>query len=74
MEFRHGRVTGVYTLGAKVGWRSEDGLKVGGYMSAKELHEKSVWKSCPGYSAKLEQSGTPSPRSSRSARWSTASR
>ena len=57
VEFRHGRVTGIYTLGAKVGWRSEDGLKVGGYMSAKELHEKSVWKNCQGYSAKLESSG-----------------
>lgn len=57
VEFRQGRVTGIYTLGAKVGWRSEDGLKVGGYMSAKELHEKSVWKNCQGYSAKLESSG-----------------
>jgi hypothetical protein len=56
VEFRHGHVTGVYTLGAKVGWRSEDGLKVGGYMSNKELHENSVWKSCTGYSAKLETS------------------
>jgi hypothetical protein len=57
VEFRHGHVTGVYTLGAKVGWRSEDGLKVGGYMSNKEMHEKSIWRSCTGYSAKLETSG-----------------
>ena len=54
VEFRHGQVTGVYTLGRTVGWRSTDGLKIGGYMSSKELQEKSVWKSCPGYGAKLE--------------------
>ena len=54
VEFRQGQVTGVYTLGRTVGWRSTDGLKIGGYMSNKELQEKSVWKSCPGYSAKLE--------------------
>jgi hypothetical protein len=56
VEFRHGHVTGVYTLGMKKGWRSTDGLKVGSYMSSKELHEKSVWKNCSGYSAKLETS------------------
>ena len=74
VEFRDGRVTRVYTLGRTVGWRSEDGVKVGSYMSNKELHEKSVWRNCTGYSAKLEKSRTPSRRSSRSARWSTASR
>jgi hypothetical protein len=56
VEFRQGHVTRVYTLGRTVGWRSQDGLKVGSYMSAKELHEKSVWKNCAGYSAKLEPS------------------
>jgi hypothetical protein len=56
VEFRKGEVTGVYTLGRTVGWRSTDGLKVGGYMSDEEMHEKSVWKNCSGYSAKLETS------------------
>ena len=56
VEFRHGRVTGVYTLGLTAGWRSTDGLKVGSYMSTKELQEKSVWRNCSGYSAKLERS------------------
>ena len=56
VEFRKGHVTGVYTLGLRPGWRSDDGLHVGGYMRNNALSGKSVWKSCTGYSAKLETS------------------
>ena len=39
MAFREGRVAAVFTLGMKRGWRSDDGLKVGGLMSTKQMHD-----------------------------------
>jgi hypothetical protein len=56
VTFRNGRVTSVFTLGMKRGWHSDDGLKVGGLMSTKLMHDDSEWKMCAGYSAKLETS------------------
>ena len=74
VEFRHGQVTGVYTLGRTVGWRSTDGLKIGGYMSNKELQEKSVWKNCPATAPSSRRRATRSRRCSSSDPWSTGSR
>jgi hypothetical protein len=58
VTFRDGRVTAVFTLGMKRGWRSDDGLKVGSWLPANQLQDGEDWKLCAGYSAKeLESSG-----------------
>jgi hypothetical protein len=54
--FREGRVTAVFTLGAKRGWRTDEGVKVGDYLSTQLLHDEGNWTVCAGYSAKSEES------------------
>jgi hypothetical protein len=54
--FREGRVTAVFTLGAKRGWRTAEGVKVGDYLSTQLLHDEGNWTVCAGYSAKSEES------------------
>ena len=66
VEFRNGHVTGVYTLGPKLGWRTDDGLKVGGYMSTQGAPREERVEELPGLQRQArEVAGTPSPRSSR---------
>ena len=57
VTFRNGRVTAVFTLGMKVGWRTDDGLRVGDLMSHKTMNDDSDWTLCSGYSAKSERTG-----------------
>jgi hypothetical protein len=53
VEFGHGRVVAVFTLGSPTGWRTETGLKVGQVLETfNDPNDPSEWKSCSGYSAK----------------------
>jgi len=56
VTFRHGRVTGIYTLGMTHGWRTADGVKVGDILSSPALNDQGKWKLCAGYSAKSKRS------------------
>jgi hypothetical protein len=50
--FRRGRVVGVFTLGAPLGWRTANGVRVGeDVRRATAVYDRLRWRSCIGYSA-----------------------
>jgi hypothetical protein len=52
VAFRQGRVSAVSTLGAPIGWRTSDGLRVGeGLDRLQTLYAKFTWRTCVGYGA-----------------------
>jgi hypothetical protein len=52
VAFRRGRVSAVSTLGAPIGWRTSDGLRVGeGLDRLQTLYAKFTWRTCVGYGA-----------------------
>ena len=53
VKFRDGRVTAVFTLGMTMGWRAEDGVRVGQVLSTNIAHDSGRWVTCNGYSAKV---------------------
>ena len=54
VEFRHGRVVAVYTLGSPAGWHTETGIRVGQILDNPPAvkGEPSVYLACAGYGAK----------------------
>lgn len=52
VAFRQGRVSAVSTLGAPIGWRTSDGLRVGeGIDHVRLFYAKFAWRTCIGYGA-----------------------
>lgn len=52
VSFRSGRVTAVFTLGAPIGWRTTQGLRLGDPTTqALSLYKGFAWNGCIGYGA-----------------------
>jgi hypothetical protein len=51
VEFEHGNVVAVFTLGGPIGWHTQGGIKVGQILDNPTTGE-ARWLSCAGYSAK----------------------
>ena len=51
VQFSHGRVVAVFTLGSPAGWHTETGIRVGQILD-NPTKPGSRWLSCAGYSAK----------------------
>jgi len=52
VAFRKGHVSAVSTLGAPIGWRTSDGLRVGeGIDHVQLFYAKFTWRTCIGYGA-----------------------
>ncbi len=56
--FRRGRVVGVFTLGAPLGWRTASGVRVDeDVRRATAVYDRLRWRSCIGYSALTMRNG-----------------
>ena len=52
VSFRSGRVSAVFTLGAPIGWRTTQGLRLGDATTqALDLYKGFAWSRCIGYGA-----------------------
>jgi hypothetical protein len=61
VEFRHGKVVAVYTLGSPAGWHTQTGIRVGQILEnpqAAKGSSPSVYLSCAGYGAKSVRSSS----------------
>lgn len=60
VQFSHGKVVAVFTLGGPLGWHSSSGIRVGQILDnpTPASPDRSTWLSCAGYSAEATRTGT----------------